>query len=62
MVQRGISEEDVEYCLSDYHTTFTDAKGNPIYRARLPNGQGVRVVVAAGSTDPVLVMTVADEP
>lgn len=60
MTQRGISEEDVEYCLSDYHTSHTDVKGNPIYRAQLPSGQGIKVVVAAGSTDPILVITVAD--
>ncbi len=60
MIQRRITEDEVEYCLNHFDTSYTDVKGNPIYKATLPNGKRLKVVVAAGSIDPVLVITAAD--
>ncbi|MFW6125877.1 MAG: DUF4258 domain-containing protein [Chloroflexota bacterium] len=60
MRQRRITEQEVEYCLLHYHTWYTDRAGNPIYKAQLPNGRTIKVVLKSQSTDPVLVITVAD--
>ncbi len=60
MKQRGITEEEVEYCLNNYHTYYTDADGNPIYKANLPDGRNIKVVVKAKSVDPKVIITVAD--
>jgi len=60
MQERGITEEEVEHCLNNYHTYYTDKKGNPIYRANLPNGKYIKVVVKANSADSIVVITVAD--
>lgn len=59
MKERGIGEADVEYCLKNYHTCYNDLKGNRIYRADLPNGKHIKVVLNEGS-EPVIVITVAD--
>jgi len=61
MKQRRITEEEVEYCLSNYDTSYTDRVGNPIYKASLPMGRRIKVVVEANSTDPLVVITVADQ-
>jgi len=55
-----ISEEEVEYCLAHYNVSYTDSKGNPIYRAEVPSGRLIKVVVKAGSSNPAVVITVAD--
>lgn len=60
MKQRGITEEEVEYCLNNYHTSSTDSSGNPIYKADLPDGRNIKVVVKAKSDDPKIIITVAD--
>jgi hypothetical protein len=60
MQQRGISEEDVEYCLQHFHTTYTDTKGNPIYMTQLPNGKRIKIVVAGDKAE-TTVITVADK-
>jgi hypothetical protein len=60
MQERGITEEEVAYCLDNYHTSYTDWSGNPIYKADLPSGRRVKVVVKANSVDPIVVITVAD--
>jgi hypothetical protein len=60
MRQRMISEEEVEYCLAHYNVSYTDSKGNPIYRAEVPGGRLIKVVVKAGSSNPAVVITVAD--
>ncbi len=57
MQQRGITEEEVEYCLNNYHTSSTDKKGNPIYKADLPSSRYIKVVVKANSVDPIVVIT-----
>ncbi len=58
MIQRDISQEEVETALAEYHTVYTDPKGNPIYIGR-PGGRRIKVVVRRGS-DPPHVITVAD--
>ena len=60
MKQRRITEEEVEYSLKNYHTSYHDAKGNPIFRTVLPGGRNIKVVLRADSVDPRLVITVAD--
>ncbi len=60
MKQRGITEEDIEYCLNNYHTAYTDSSGNPIYKTDLPDGRKIKVVVKAKSGDPKVIITVAD--
>jgi len=60
MRQRRISEKEVEYCLENYHTHYTDKAGNPIYKTDLPGGRHLKVVVQANSVDPIVVITVAD--
>jgi hypothetical protein len=59
MRQRGISEQDIEYCLQNYLISYKDKAGNPIYRANLPSGKHIKVVIAADITD-TTVITVAD--
>jgi len=60
MKQRGITEEEVEYCLNNYHISYTNSAGNPIYRVDLPDGRRIKVVVKADTIDPIVVITVAD--
>ena len=60
MKQRGITEEEVEYCLNNYHTSYPDSDGNPIYKVDLPDGRHIKVVVKAKSVDPKVIITVAD--
>jgi len=60
MQERGITEDEVEYCLNNYHTSYADPDGNPIYKADLPGDRRIKVVVKANSTDPIIVITVAD--
>ncbi len=60
MQERGITEEEVEYCLNNYHTFYTDSGGNPIYKVDLPDSRCIKVVAKANSIDPIVVITVAD--
>jgi len=60
MRQRGITEEEVGYCLINYDVSYTDPTGNAIYRAKTPSGRRIKVVVKAGSVDPQVIITVAD--
>lgn len=60
MKERGITKEAVGYCLNNYHTSYTDSLGNPIYKADLPDGRHIKVVVKSNSVDPIVVITVAD--
>ena len=57
MQLRHISEEQVEYCLTNYSVKHNDRDGNPIYRATLPNGQRMKVIVKPDSTDPFVIIT-----
>lgn len=56
MRERNISEDEVESVLNEYHTSYTDKKGNPIYVGH-PNGRRIKVVVAAGSNPPHVITT-----
>ena len=56
--ERSITNAEVVACVSEYDTQHTDKKGNPVYRARLANGRGIKVIVA--SDDPTFIITVAD--
>ena len=60
MRERRITEEEVEYCLDNYHTFYSDSEGNSIYKADLPSSRHIKVVVKAKSVDPKLIITVAD--
>lgn len=61
MTQRGISESEVEYCLGHHDISYTDGRGNIVYRATLPTGRRIKVVA---KRDPahsrVVIITVAD--
>lgn len=59
MQQRGITEEEVEYCINHFNISYTDQKCNPIYKATLPSGKRIKVVVRANSIDQVVVITAA---
>jgi hypothetical protein len=59
MQQRNITEQEVEYCLQEYLTSYPDRDGNPIYRVDLPSGRRIKVVIKANTADP-LVITVGD--
>ena len=50
----------MEYCLDNYHTSYTDEKGNPIYKVDLPSGRYIKVVVKANSVEPIVVIAVGD--
>jgi len=56
--ERSITDEEVIMCVSEYETRHTDKKGNPVYRARLATGRGIKVVV--DKDDSTFVITVAD--
>lgn len=58
MQQRSISPQEVETCLRNYDTQFPGRRGNLIYRARISNGRGIKVIV--DGTDEQKVITVAD--
>jgi len=58
MRERSITEAEIEACLENADTQFADKKGNPIFRVKLPNGRGIKVIVA--KDNPQFIITVAD--
>ena len=58
MRERGIKEEEVEYCLNNHDISHTDKKGNPIYVAFI---KGRRIKVVVEKENPTVVITVADK-
>jgi len=58
MQERKISESEIKECLANWYSQRTDKKGNPIYKAKLRSGRGIKTVVAKEDLD--LVITVAD--
>jgi Domain of unknown function (DUF4258) len=58
MATRRITELEVEATLDDYHTSYTDRKGNPIFIGH-PNGRRIKVIVKVGSHPPRII-TAAD--
>ena len=58
MEDRSITELEVKECLAGEYTRYTDKKGNPIYKARLRSGRGIKVIIAKDDSN--FVITVAD--
>lgn len=58
MRERAITKAEIEACLEAHDIRYTDKKGNPIYKAELETGRGIKVVVA--QDDPHFIITVAD--
>ncbi len=56
MIERNLTEQDIEYVVANYHTMYHDRKGNPNYVGAIGDRR-VRVVVAVG-THPLLIITV----
>jgi len=59
MLQRGITKEEVEYGLQNYHTHYHDETGNHIYRADLTIERHIKIVVVYNK-DEKTIITVAD--
>lgn len=60
MRERGFTEEEVAYCLNNYHTSYNDSKGKSVYRATTESGRKMRVV-ATYENNLYFIITVADE-
>jgi len=58
MKERSITEAEVVECLERWDTRHTDKKGNPVYRAKLESGRGIKVVVS--KEDANFILTAAD--
>ena len=58
MRDRSITKSEVEGCLNNYDIKCTDKKGNPIFRVKLENGRGIKVVVS--EDNPKFIVTTAD--
>ncbi len=56
MVQRRISEAEVERAIVDADVEYADKAGNPIYVAHV-DGRRIKVVVAKGSAPPYAITT-----
>ncbi len=56
--RRNISDAEVIECINNIETTFYDKKGNPIYRAHISSGRGIKVVVKKENRK--VIITVAD--
>ena len=59
MRTRRISEEEIIYSIQNYDTNYPDVLGNTIYIGH-PNNRYIKVVVAEGSYNPILIITAAD--
>jgi len=57
MIERHISETEVEACWNDHHTDYPDKKGNPNYIGEV---QGRRIKVVVSKSDNRVIITVAD--
>lgn len=57
MIDRRISESEVEACWNDHHTDYTDRDGNPNYIADV---QGRRIKVVVMKQNNRVIITVAD--
>ena len=55
--ERSITDLEVQQCLANWNTCYTDKKGNFIYKT-IVNGRGIKVVVAKESKE--FIITVAD--
>ncbi len=57
MIERHISEAEVEACWNDHDTDYPDKKGNPNYIGEV---QGRRIKVVVSKSDNRVIITVAD--
>ena len=57
MIERRISEAEVEACWNDHHTDYPDKKGNPNY---VGDVQGRRIKVVVSKSNSRVIITVAD--
>jgi hypothetical protein len=57
MIDRRISEAEVEACWNDHHTDYPDIKGNPNY---VGDVQGRRIKVVVSKSNNRVIITVAD--
>jgi hypothetical protein len=55
---RVISDAEIEECINNCETLYYDKKGNPIYRAHLDSGRGIKVVISKENSK--VIITVAD--
>lgn len=60
MKQRGISKNEVEYCIENHTIEYPDKKGNPIYTVYTPSNRYIKVVVDKNSKKMIKVITVGD--
>lgn len=60
MKDRGISKGEVEQCIRDHDTDYTDVCGNPIYVGTV-KGRRIKVVIQKDSSDPIWVITSAEK-
>ena len=58
MIERRISEAEVEACWSDHYADYPDKKGNPNYIAEV---RGRRIKVVVSKSDNRVIITVADQ-
>jgi len=54
MAERHISDAEVEDVLANFHTSYTDRDGNPIYIGRSA-GRRIKVVAGKASTPPHII-------
>jgi len=60
LVERDVTEADVELILANYHTMYHDRKGNPNYVGTVGERR-VRIVVAAGVTPPLVITIIVSD-
>ena len=60
MRQRGISEDEVKYCIDNHSIEYSDKKGNLIYRVYTPGNRHIKVVVEKHAEGTIKVITVGD--
>lgn len=57
MIERHISETEVEACWNEHHTEYPDKNGNPNYIGEV---EGRRIKVVVSKSDNRIVITAAD--
>jgi hypothetical protein len=58
MRRRGITEQEVEYCLQNYDITYPGRAGATIYKGYVQSGKRIKVVIN-DSTEPKVIITAA---
>ena len=44
LLERGITRQDIQYCMENYHIRLEEAGGVHLYIAAHPNGKRIQVV------------------